>query len=235
MQHPRAAIGLLLLLTAPAGGAPATHGGGTRHAAWFPQVCLVVAFEQGSPGRQPMSVGTGTLIANGAAGYGAVLTAKHVIRGTTGRGVVVFPATGERLGWRLHRTHPRLDLAVLATAGYPRVRPAAVAQRPPAAGGSATCAGFAGQLNRFFAWPGRMAYPYQSGAMSHLGMAARDGDSGGPVFDARGELFGVISGSDRAADPRETVPDLCTRAIAAELAAPFVLWETSDAARRTGH
>lgn len=233
MQHPRAPLIALALAAAaaPAIAAPATHGGGTRNVAWFPQVCLVVA----AAGGGSRHVGTGTLIANGAAGYGAVVTAKHVVRDSQGHGVVVFPATGERFGFRVYRAHPQLDVAVLVTAGYPRVRPAAVAQRPPAAGGSATCAGFAGQLNRFFAWPGRMAYPYQSGAMSHLGMAARDGDSGGPVFDARGELFGVISGSDRAADPRETVPDLCTRAIAAELAAPFVLWETSDAARRTGH
>jgi len=182
------AIGLTLLLPAIAQAAwglpPAQRQ--TPH----PAVVRIVAPEGAST-----SYGSGTLI-DVRGDYALVLTNWHVVADAKGTIEVVFP-DGFRSAAKLVTTDKTWDLAALAI-WKPNVAPVTLATRPPQPGEPLSIAGYgsgdyrmaSGYCTQYVA-PG-MNHPYE---MVEVSAAARQGDSGGPIFNSRGELVGVLFGT----------------------------------------
>lgn len=148
-----------------------------------------------SPERNGMSLGSGTLVAV-YADHGLVLTNWHVISDAAGQVQVVFP-DGFRTPATVLKADREWDLAALAI-WRPNASPVPIASQPPRPGDPLTIAGYgSGRYRAANGWctqyvsPGR-GQPFE---MVELSVAARQGDSGGPIFNARGELAGVLFGS----------------------------------------
>ena len=147
------------------------------------------------PERDGTAYGSGALVAVNESS-GLVLTNWHVVRNATGPITVVFP-DGFRSGAYLLRTDRDWDLAALAIR-RPSVRPIAVSNQAPQPGESLTIAGYGSGSYR--AVTGRLTQYVSPGGdrpfeMIELDAPARDGDSGGPILNTRGELAGVLFGS----------------------------------------
>ncbi|MBI2825638.1 MAG: trypsin-like peptidase domain-containing protein [Planctomycetia bacterium] len=155
-----------------------------------PAVVRVIAPEGDST-----SYGSGTLV-DVQGDYGLVLTNWHVVCEATGTVVVVFP-DGFRSAAKIVTTDRMWDLAALAI-WKPNVAPVPLAPRPPQPGEPLTIAGYGsgtyraatGHCTQYVA-PGMN----QPAEMVEVSIAARQGDSGGPIFNSRGELAGVLFGS----------------------------------------
>lgn len=141
------------------------------------------------------SYGSGALVAVNAE-HGLVVTNWHVVRDARGQIVVAF-ADGFRSGATVLATDRDWDLAALAI-WRPNVDPIPLASRPPVPGEPLSIAGYgkgsyraaAGRCTQYVS-PGRDFPP----EMIELSAAARDGDSGGPILNSRGELAGVLFGA----------------------------------------
>jgi len=139
--------------------------------------------------------GTGTLIGVSKE-HGLVVTNWHVIRDAVGEVRVRFP-DGLVAKATVLKTDKTWDLAALCTA-RPRVRPVGLSQDVPKIGDALTIAGYgngsyrqaSGRLLQYCA-PG-MTEPAE---ILELTAAARQGDSGGPIFAQDGTLAGVLFGS----------------------------------------
>ena len=147
------------------------------------------------PERDGTAYGSGALVAINESS-GLVLTNWHVVRGAAGPITVVF-SDGFRSGAYLLRTDRDWDLAALAIR-RPRVRPITLSNQAPQQGEALTIAGYGSGSYR--AVTGRLTQYVSPGGnrpfeMIELDAPARDGDSGGPIFNARGELAGVLFGS----------------------------------------
>ncbi len=155
-----------------------------------PAVVRIIA-----PDRDGASYGSGTLVAVGRQ-RGLVVTNWHVIRDAKGPVLVVFP-DGFRSPATILRTDRDWDLAALAI-HRPNVRPIPFATAAPRRGDVLTIAGYgsgwyraaAGRCGQYVS-PG-VNFPYE---MLELSTPARNGDSGGPILNRRGELAGVLFGS----------------------------------------
>jgi len=142
-----------------------------------------------------MSLGSGALVAV-TDKLGLVVTNWHVVSDAKGQIVVVFP-DGFRSGATLIKTDRDWDLAALAV-WRPNVDPIPLATRPPQPGEPLTIAGYGsgryravtGRCTQYVA-PGKK-HPFE---MVELSAGARQGDSGGPIFNSRGELAGVLFGA----------------------------------------
>lgn len=141
------------------------------------------------------SVGSGTLVdAHGA--YGLVVTNWHVVRDVKGPVSVVFP-DGFRSAAQILKVDRDWDLAALAV-WRPSAAPVPLARQAPRPGDLLTIAGYgagqyrstSGHCTQYVAPEEHL--PYE---MVELAAAARQGDSGGPIFNERGELAGVLFGS----------------------------------------
>ncbi|HTQ37403.1 MAG TPA: serine protease [Pirellulales bacterium] len=155
-----------------------------------PAVVRVIAVDQDS-----MSLGSGTLV-DANEDYGLVITNWHVVRDAVGPVEVVF-ADGFHSMARVVRTDKEWDLAALLIWKPPAVTPVTISTVPPRPGEMLTIAGY-----------GKGDYKMQSGPCTEylspapgrpaeiveLAAAARHGDSGGPIFNNRGELAGVLFG-----------------------------------------
>jgi len=148
-----------------------------------------------SPDQTGVSYGSGVLVAvRGTCAL--VLTNWHVIRETAGPVQVVFP-DGFRSAATVLATDRDWDLAALAI-WRPRAEPVALAVRPPRPGEALTIAGYGrgwyrestGPCTQYLS-PG-VDLPFD---LVELAAPARQGDSGGPIFNQRGELAGVLFGS----------------------------------------
>jgi len=147
--------------------------------------------------RDGMSYGSGTLIAVNEK-CGLVLTNWHVIRDGCGRIAVAFPG-GFRSAATVLKTDEDWDLAALMIWKPPvAVKPVTIGRRRPIIGAILRVAGFGHGVFRIvtgrviqFLSPGRNL-PYE---IIEVGVAARDGDSGGPIFDEQGRLAGVLFGT----------------------------------------
>ena len=143
------------------------------------------------------SYGSGTLV-DVRDNYGLVITNWHVLRDATGEISVVFP-DGFRSGARALKVDADWDLAALLI-WRPRVRPVRLAAAAPRPGDLLTIAGYGqgtyrqatGRCTQYLA-PGAN-FPSE---MVELDVEARQGDSGGPIFNQRGDLAGVLFGAGR--------------------------------------
>lgn len=156
-----------------------------------PAVVRIYVVEKGS-----QSLGSGTLI-DVRGPYALVVTNWHVIREAAGEISVVFP-DGFRSAARVVQHDADWDLAALSI-WKPNVAPVPIATEPPKPGDMLTIAGY-GSDGTFRAVAGPCTQ-YLSPSQQHpheiveLKAVARQGDSGGPIFNTRGELAGVLFGS----------------------------------------
>jgi hypothetical protein len=154
-----------------------------------PAVVRVIA-----PGNGSVSFGSGTLVAVNEK-HGLVITNWHVINEATDTIMVQFP-DGFRSAAKVEKTDKDWDLAALAI-WRPNVEPVRISSAAPRPGEPLSIAGYgSGQYRHIggpctqYVSPG-LKFPME---MVELGAAARQGDSGGPIFNARGELAGVLFG-----------------------------------------
>lgn len=141
------------------------------------------------------SYGSGALVAVDGS-HGLVITNWHVVRDATGQIVVVFP-DGFTSGATVLRTDSDWDLAALAI-WRPNSQPIPLSDNTPRPGDPLTIAGYGsgsfrtitGRCTQYVA-PGNNM-PFE---MVELSAAARNGDSGGPILNSRGQLAGVLFGA----------------------------------------
>ena len=154
-----------------------------------PAVARIVA-----PGSGSISYGSGTLVyAEGQ--FGLVVTNWHVINEATGPISVHFPDGFYSLG-TVESVDRDWDLALIAIR-KPSAAPVALSDKAPQPGEILTIAGYgsghyraaSGACTQYVA-PG-LEFPYE---MVEVAVSARQGDSGGPIFNSRGELAGVLFG-----------------------------------------
>ncbi len=196
-----------LVAAAPAAGQSPPWGwdaGGPAKAVWTPQnladflltgqtphpaVARIIA-----PESSGTSLGSGVLVDINRS-QGLVLTNWHVVRDSRSAVLVQFPDGFQSAG-TVVRWDEAWDLAALVI-WKPRATPVTISATPPAIGDVLTIAGF-----------GRGPYREQSGQcldylspstgypreFVELRATARQGDSGGPIFNQAGELAGVLFG-----------------------------------------
>lgn len=155
-----------------------------------PSVVRVMATE-----KRGVSFGSGALVAVNRR-YGLVLTNWHVVRDSDGFVLVAFP-DGFRSPANIVAVDRDWDLAALAI-WRPQAPPVAIAETAPQLGEWLAIAGYGrgsyrmayGQCTQYLSPGGRL--PFE---MVEVGAPAREGDSGGPIFNHRGELAGVLFGT----------------------------------------
>ncbi len=127
--------------------------------------------------------------------HGLVITNWHVINEATAPISVHFPNGFYSLG-TVQKIDRDWDLAVIAVRP-PDIQPVNLASAAPRPGEMLTIAGYgsgnyraaSGRCTQYVA-PGT-TFPYE---MVEVAVSARQGDSGGPIFNSRGELAGVLFG-----------------------------------------
>lgn len=157
-----------------------------------PAVARIIAEERGAE-----SHGSGTLV-DVRDDCGLVITNWHVIRDATGPITVRF-SNGFSSPARVRKVDKDWDLAALVI-WRPPVDPVPISQQAPRRGDLLTIAGYGSGAYR--AATGRCVQYVAPGVkfppeMVELSAEARQGDSGGPIFNERGELAGVLFGAAR--------------------------------------
>jgi hypothetical protein len=163
-----------------------SHAPTTPH----PAVVRIVAPERGA-----IAYGSGTLI-DVRDLFGLVVTNWHVVKDATAPVEVVFP-DGFRSHARALKMDADWDLAALVI-WRPSVEPVCLAAQPPRPGDLLTIHGYGqgeyriatGRCTQYYA--PHQNYPSE---VVELDVEARQGDSGGPIFNQRGELAGVLFGA----------------------------------------
>jgi hypothetical protein len=154
-----------------------------------PAVARIIAPESSST-----SLGSGVLVDVNRS-QGLVLTNWHVVRDSRSAVLVQFPDGFQSAG-TVVRWDEAWDLAALVI-WRPRATPVEIASRPPALGEILTIAGFGRGPYREESGPcldylsPSTGYPRE---FVELKATARQGDSGGPIFNAEGKLAGVLFG-----------------------------------------
>lgn len=157
-----------------------------------PGVARIIAQE-----KDGASFGTGSLIfAQGD--QALVITNWHVVRDANPSSIYVFFADGFQTAATVVKADRDWDLAALSVRKPPTATPISIARTAPRAGDWLCIAGYgsgdyraaAGRCTQYVS-PG-MNLPYE---MVEVGAEARQGDSGGPIFNEQGELAGVLFGS----------------------------------------
>jgi hypothetical protein len=156
-----------------------------------PAVVRVIAAENDGA-----SMGSGSLVAVDT-NHGLVVTNWHVVRDATGPITVVFP-DGFRSGALILRVDRDWDLAALAIQ-KPNVQPIRVSTETPQPGEPLTIAGY-GPDGVYRAVGGRCTEYLSPGSnlpaeLVEVDVQARKGDSGGPIYNSRGEIAGVLFGA----------------------------------------
>ena len=162
----------------------------SRQQVAHPAVVRVIASERGGT-----SYGSGTLVGVSQS-HGLVVTNWHVVRDARGPIMVVFP-DGFQSAAAVMKVDRDWDLAALAI-WRPNARPVALATAAPRPGETLTIAGYgpgwfraaSGNCTQYVAPGSNM--PFE---MVELTADARNGDSGGPILNRRGELAGVLFGA----------------------------------------
>ncbi len=159
---------------------------GTSH----PAVARIIVTE-----RRSTAFGSGTLV-DVREQYGLVITNWHVVHEARGPVEVTFPG-GFRSLARSLKVDSNWDLAALVI-WRPPIEPVRLARQPPRPGDLLTIHGYGrgqyriatGRCTTYYA--PRPDYPLE---MVELDVEARQGDSGGPIFNQQGELAGVLFGA----------------------------------------
>lgn len=146
--------------------------------------------------RQVTSNGSGSLI-DVQGDYGLVITNWHVVRDAVGEVTVQFP-DGFRSPATIVKTDKDWDLAALSIRRPAGVTPINLAGAAAQPGEPLAIAGYGsgdyrmavGKMTQYLS-PGER-FPYE---MMEVSVEARQGDSGGPIFNQRGELAGVLFGA----------------------------------------
>jgi S1-C subfamily serine protease len=168
----------------------------------------VVARVETSDGPSRAS-GSGVLVA-ASESHGLVLTNWHVVRSHRD-GIIVHWPDGSRSGGRVVKWDDAWDLAAIVV-DTPTALPVTIAARAPRLGDMLTIAGYGAAPYKYREESGACV-EFLSPTGSHprelveLRATARQGDSGGPIFNADGELAGVLFG----ARPNATVGPCSTR------------------------
>ena len=147
------------------------------------------------PERDGTAYGSGALVAL-TESTGLVVTNWHVVRDVAGPITVLFPG-GFRSPASVLRTDRDWDLAALAI-WRPNVPPITLSSAAPRPGEMLTIAGYGSGSYRAVTGPCTQYVSPGSNQpfeMVELAAPARNGDSGGPILNDRGELAGVLFGS----------------------------------------
>jgi S1-C subfamily serine protease len=141
------------------------------------------------------SFGSGTLIYRQDK-QGILITNYHVIKDAQDDILVTFPS-GFRSSAKVVATDPRWDLAALLI-WAPEIQPVVITDNPAKPGDTLTIAGYGS--GRYQASSGICSQYVSPGInqpreMVELRTVARQGDSGGPIFNQNGELAGVLFGA----------------------------------------
>src|SRR3954453_16265 len=155
-----------------------------------PAVARIIVPEDGST-----AFGSGTLVGVNK-DHGLVITNSHVVRDGTGLVEVVFP-DGFRSNAKPLKVDSDWDLAALVI-WRPNVEPVKIASQPPRQGDLLTIHGYGrgqyriatGHCTNYLS--PRIDFPHE---MVELDVEARQGDSGGPIFNQSGEMAGVLFGA----------------------------------------
>lgn len=155
-----------------------------------PAVARIIVPEAGAT-----SYGSGTFV-DARDQFGLVITNWHVVRDAQGVVEVLFP-DGFRSKARALKVDPDWDLAALVI-WRPSIEPVKLASAAPKPGDQLTICGYGqgmyraatGRCTRYYA--PRLDFPQH---MVELDVEARQGDSGGPIFNRQGELAGVLFGA----------------------------------------
>jgi hypothetical protein len=155
-----------------------------------PAICRITV-----PERDGVSYGSGTLI-DARGKFGLVVTNWHVVRDAAGTIQVEFP-DGNKSPAEVVRTDKDWDLAALSIF-RPSADPLPVTEVAPQKGDWLTIAGYgsgdyrqaSGVCTQYLAPSSDL--PYE---LIELATEARQGDSGGPILNQRGEVCGVLFGS----------------------------------------
>jgi len=156
-----------------------------------PAVARIIVAE-----RDGTSMGSGALVAVDAS-HGLVVTNWHVVRDAAGPITVVFP-DGFRSGALVLGTDRDWDLAALAIQ-RPAAQPLPLATETPRPGEPLTIAGY-GPDGVYRAVGGRCTEYLSPGGnlpaeLVEVDVQARRGDSGGPIYNSRGEVAGILFGA----------------------------------------
>ena len=168
----------------------------------LPYVVRIIAFDSNG-----QSFGTGSYV--GTYGeYGVVITNWHVVGETETNNRLAhvhFPSGFSSFG-AVMKTDDTWDLALIAISKPPQTIPTLpISPTPPKPGDPLWIVGFGsgsyrsaeGRCVRYLALPGHLkdgtAHPYE---LLEVSVSARKGDSGGPILNQKGELAGVLFGSD---------------------------------------
>jgi len=141
------------------------------------------------------SFGSGTLIYRQGK-QGILITNYHVVKDAQDDILVTFPS-GFRSSAKVVATDPRWDLAALLI-WAPEIQPVVITDNPAKPGDTLTIAGYGS--GRYQASSGICSQYVSPGInqpreMVELRTVARQGDSGGPIFNQNGELAGVLFGA----------------------------------------
>jgi hypothetical protein len=147
------------------------------------------------PEHSATSFGSGTLV-DVRDDFGLVVTNWHVVRDAQGPIEVIFPG-GFTSQARAVKSDADWDLAALVI-WKPPVAPVSISSTAPRPGDQLTICGYGpgiyrsatGYCTQYYAPKENL--PQQ---MVELNIEARQGDSGGPIFNSRGELAGVLFGA----------------------------------------
>lgn len=177
---------------------PATHAAGLHDL--FADYLLTGQQPHPAVARVVAPDGTGTSLGSGVlvdinASQALVLTNWHVVRDARSAVLVQFPDGFQSAG-TIVRVDQTWDLAAIVI-WKPAVEPVRLATRPPTIGETLTIAGYgrgpfraeSGACTQYLS-PGN-GHPHE---LVELVATARQGDSGGPIFNAAGELAGVLFG-----------------------------------------
>lgn len=147
------------------------------------------------PEGEATSYGSGTLV-DVRDEYGLVVTNWHVVRDGSGEVEVIFP-DGFRSKARPLKVDADWDLAALVI-WRPTAAPVKLAATAPQPGEQLTICGYGSGNYRAASGRCTQYYAPTMNLPQHiveLDVEARQGDSGGPIFNARGELAGVLFGA----------------------------------------
>ena len=143
-----------------------------------------------------ISFGTGSLV-DARGQFGLVITNWHVVRDATGEVSVEFPG-GFRTPGKILKVDADWDLAALEIARPVGVQPLAISSALPRMQENLVIAGYgagnyraaAGACQQYLA--PKEGMPFE---MVEVSAEARQGDSGGPILNERGEIAGVLFGA----------------------------------------